>query len=192
MAVAQKDHANPHAPRKFARHNSWPRFASGWPRRFPRFSVCRRVAALVLCSIANWWPQVPKVFSSRPSPSTANARRTNWMPAPLPAPVPLAGWQPGRTRAHPHPFGGGTTPARRHPPPEVSGRGHPQSGQSRARPSFRILPCPATAPLVGATQLAKTRPTRSVGAGRAGQAARVDRSDRGPTGGTRNRTAGTR
>ena len=88
--------------------------------------------------------------------------------------------------AHPHPHRGRATPARRHPPPEVSGRGHPQPGQSRPRPGLRVLSCPTAAPLVGSAQLEETRHARSVGAGRAGQAARFDRGDRGATGANSN------
>jgi hypothetical protein len=64
MAVAQKDHANPHAPRKFTRDQlvtPSPRSKSGSPK-VSRSSACRKAAASALSSTANWWPPAPKVF----------------------------------------------------------------------------------------------------------------------------------
>jgi len=67
MAVAQKDHAHPHAPRKFTREQLVAQVKSG-PPKGSKSSACRKAAVSALSSTANWWPPGPKVFSSRPSP----------------------------------------------------------------------------------------------------------------------------
>ena len=48
MAVAQKGHANPHAPASSPANNSSPKSSSGSPK-VSKSSVCRKVAALASC-----------------------------------------------------------------------------------------------------------------------------------------------
>ena len=154
MAVAQKHHANSHAPRKFTREQLVAQVKK-WVAEGCQSFVCRKAAALALCSIANWWRRALKVFSSRPSRSTATVRPTSsdaralrlrlsrWLHGNRDATRPPSAFLP---EAEQHKREG--TRRRR-----FLSRGHPQSGQSRAQPGLRVLSCPTAAPLVGSAQL---------------------------------------
>ena len=113
----------------------------------------------------------PGSVSDKPAVVRPQAR----CPRPLPAALPLAGWQSPGTFTHSHCHPSRAAPARDHPPAQVPQTSGPSTGQSRPRPSGRILPQQAAASLVGRAPLEKTFPVhRSVAFGGAGKTARAD------------------
>jgi hypothetical protein len=81
MAVAQKDHANPHAPRKFTRAQLVTQVQKWVAEGFQVFCV-QESCGFGFVLHRELLAAGARVFSSRPSPSTASARPTSSMPAP--------------------------------------------------------------------------------------------------------------
>jgi len=77
---AEGPRQSPGAAPVHPRSPSSPRSESGRPKAC-RSSACRRVAGSALGCTANWSPPARKASSSPPSPSTASAKPTSWMPA---------------------------------------------------------------------------------------------------------------
>ncbi len=99
--------------------NSSTKSPMGGPR-FPGL-LCAGMLRLRLCvTPRTGGRRRPKFSHHAHRPQRQTQDRQAGCPRPVPALVPLAGWQPRRTRPHPHPQRSRAAPARGHAPPEVS------------------------------------------------------------------------